>query len=345
MKITMLGASGSGKTSYMSMMMQQFVNDTQNGFYLVDSSGNIEQEVYLKLLIDKVSTIINGKFPDSTVINSVLQLVLMHNTEEVIDIDWIDYKGGLIKNIDLNNSDTNEILATLISSDVILVFVDTEFLATEENEYQVKSKTGINDLIFLLNLVYKKTNASKLNVLFVLSKADSNHSQAYGEDRLISRCHELFKPHFSRCPRNARYAYVCVGSIGINRVKSTVNETIDTFGNSTRRITNEIISSDIAPYNIAASFAYCLYMACVSAIESTANEIADKSSALNQLCAGFDSVQRIIDFLFCKSKKRYAVHSLKRAIELEQVEVAALDRYRDQLYQIWKGVIKTVPTL
>lgn len=186
MKITMLGTSGSGKTVYMSAMSELFFNGAVNGYTIANRGNNYDSSTFITKGFDDVNTLYQyGRFPSGTSSCIVMPLELRYKGHQVIDIDWIDYRGGAIKELanGVENPQNTEILATLIASDVVMIFVDAAVLKVCSNNIIARSRVGANEISQLLSLVARKKH---IDVIFLLSKFDSSIIDA-------SKDYEFFK--------------------------------------------------------------------------------------------------------------------------------------------------------
>ena len=101
-RITMLGISGSGKTSFLSGVYQTMIMDSFHGLSLVPSidSGNSYQQ------IGQIADIalINRKdfdFADGTLETTIFPLTLQNRGKEICRFDFTDYAGGDVLNLSL----------------------------------------------------------------------------------------------------------------------------------------------------------------------------------------------------------------------------------------------------
>ena len=137
-RITMLGISGSGKTSFLSGVYQTMIMDSFHGLSLVPSidSGNSYQQ------IGQIADIalINRKdfdFADGTLETTIFPLTLQNRGKEICRFDFTDYAGGDVLNI-LNargdmSSGAKALKNQLLGSDAVLVFADATVLCQGKN--------------------------------------------------------------------------------------------------------------------------------------------------------------------------------------------------------------------
>ena len=125
MKITMLGTSGSGKTTYLSALLGILYDGAIDGFHITPCDTT---DAEINRQIEEINTLYrDGKFPDGTADDiRNLSLSLCKNQFKLVDFDFIDYRGGALEEIakDENSSKTQDLTTALLASDVALVFID-----------------------------------------------------------------------------------------------------------------------------------------------------------------------------------------------------------------------------
>lgn len=336
MKVTMLGTSGSGKTVYMSAMSQLLFHGRINGYGLKSRDNTPEGNAFTNIHIEDINSLYeSGKFPSGTSKNTLMALELVRNGEHIMDIDWIDYRGGAIKDIILGNvtQENSEVRATLLASDVIMVFVDSSILKATPNDIFVRSRVGANYISQLLSYIVERKH---VNIMFLLSKADSsnvNIKQDLAE--LTERIERIYSRFFSdTCTDISQYPVIPVGAVGIGNVKSS--QTWESNNNGTQLISkHEIIAfSNMNTYKIAASFAKALLLCLDSEINRKNTETPLLAKELENLTKDFGPAKNAIDMLFFGSQRRGRIHDLKQMIEENRNEIRRLQPHRANLQRI-----------
>ena len=342
MIITMLGYTGSGKTTYMSAMSQLFVDGDVQGFYLRDRPGIQDNKFFIRKAFKGVNTIFTeNRFPDGTSSSTTMYLSLFrsidyNHNDYIIDIDWIDYRGGMIMDIAHGNQedDVAQLSTVLMATDVVLVFVDATILKNETSEYKIKSLIGANEIVNVLNDIY---NIKPIEIVFLLSKSDSDLIDIGTDLQMLkSRAEKAFNMFFIKNnlePSN--FQFIPVGSVGINRVKTSIIVEPKTR----QKVYSVSIIDDPLPYNIHISFAYALEKCIVGAMRNKEDEFDKITKRLKDKESHYGWFQKFWDSLLFGSRTRNEIIDIKNDLNNKHLEILQLNPYRDALSSIWKGRI------
>lgn len=232
MRITMLGTSGSGKTCFMNAMTELFVQNSISGFKLCNKDREIQGDGNIMTSTLKGSDSFDkGMFPLGTNTTTVYDLELQNRDSHVVDITWLDYRGGAIPDIVTNKgnvADAMELHVALLASDVVLVFVDAALLKLymdKGKDLAARRQTGAVVVELLLEEIKKKNPYAV--VYFLLSKFDSssiNEKEACFEEMRKYVIKKLYKEHFiARTYLSAQTEVFPVGVVGFDNVETTVN--------------------------------------------------------------------------------------------------------------------------
>lgn len=336
MRITMLGVSGAGKTCYMSAMSQLFYHSVTNGFYLKDR-GHKSDGYFNHRTFEDINTIISdSSWPDGTATTTNMQLSLEHEGVHVMEIDWIDYKGGLVDEIDKGNFDEEAaILETiLLASDVILVFIDAIVLKNENNIYKVKHLIGANAISRLLTSIVRTNN--NCNIVFLLSKVGSDLIKMENDySTLLQKSRNAYDVFFSQLGNaNIKCPFIPIDCVGFNKVITRVIE-----DERRNKCYQADIMADIEPYNIDVSFAYALTQCLIKKRSYNEENFLRVRKRLSELESNFGSIKQIIDILFRRSKRRLEILTQKDNYNMYLQEYDNLKRYEKDLLEIWEGKI------
>jgi len=175
MRITMVGASGSGKTSFLSGVYQSMVDDSINGLKFVPV-GNISDKMKGISRLSEVSIIENGlRFASGTASTTTFPLTLKKRDDKICDFEFIDYRGGTIEDMfagDADAKDAAEIQEHIRKSDAVIVFADSVLLSHYQNIQQCRLATKANRINILFDLLSQHFEKWNLSVLLALTKAD-----------------------------------------------------------------------------------------------------------------------------------------------------------------------------
>lgn len=340
MKITMLGTSGSGKTVYMSAMSELFFNGVVSGYTIANRENSYDSSSFINRGFDDVNTLYQyGRFPSGTSSSIVMPLELRYRGYHVIDIDWIDYRGGAIKELanGVENSQNAEILAALIASDVVMIFVDAAVLKVCKNDMIARSRVGANEISQLLSLVARK---KRIDVIFLLSKFDSSIIDANRDyDILKKRIASIYSRFFSEMNTSIdQCSVIPVGAVGVGNVKTTYEWKEDGSGGKILVFQNSVTDfENMKTLNIASSFATALLKCLISETNKLNTDASKIANELDRLKRNFGPVKNLLDILFNSSKKRERIFDLERIILESRSEVIKLSPHKAQLESIAQG--------
>lgn len=265
-----------------------------------------------------------------------MPLELRYRGKKVIDIDWIDYRGGAIKELALGdrNDQNAEIYATLIASDIIMVFVDAAVLKVCKNDTVARSKVGAIEISQVLNWVAQKRH---IDVVFLLSKADSsiiNISRDY--EFLKTRIEKIYSRFLVETGNNiSQYPVIPIGAVGYGNVNTSYKWYSDDEGGQVLVFEN-IISNveNLDTFNIASSFATVLLKCLESEIGQLNTNARKLEKELRGLTEKFGLAKNIIDILFNKSFHREKIYDLEQKIIDNRREILNLEPHKANLEHI-----------
>lgn len=246
MKITMIGISGSGKTTYMAALHEVLgINQVKN-YFITPTAGDMTKGIkrfgqFGDLSFAKTDSNENivYKFPEATSQTTFWSFDLLHNSlrnsQTVCNFEWIDYRGGLLQNIftDLDHmpddSRTRDLTAHISFSNAVFLFADSVMLTKTKNPSERKILTGarlINQWLRLFSVHYPNRN---LTVMIILSKADSDLIEdEWKEDnyaKLVKAGSECFD-EVVRLSHLSKPNWICgivpIGAIGNGHLKSNI---------------------------------------------------------------------------------------------------------------------------
>ena len=340
MKITMLGTTGSGKTVYMSAMAELFFHGNMDGYSIGNRNTGYESDAFVYRGFDEGNTLYqSGRFPSGTSSSLVMPLELRFRGTRILDIDWIDYRGGAIKELALGVDDPEnaEIFAALIASDVVLVFVDAAVLKVCENKFAARAMVGANEISQLLSMVSRK---KRIDVLFLLSKADSSIINIAKDLPMFQeRIDMLYGKFFSDTNTSiTQYNIIPVAACGYGNVQTTYKWESDGKGGQQLIFDNKVTNfAGVNPVNVASSFAMALLKCLDRELKRLHTDAASLARELEALEKNFGPVKNLIDMLFYKSKKREHIHDLKSIILESRGDIRALSPHRPWLDRIISG--------
>lgn len=133
-KVTVIGFTGSGKTTYLTGMYIRMSRGVKH-FSLVAKDHSMD--LYLEKLWDMIC---DGQEPDPSNKLETYDFHIAHNRKPVCDFEWLDYPGGLL--IDTLSENRQRLENDIKSSDCLLLIIDGKLLsdisAMNAEDYQQK---------------------------------------------------------------------------------------------------------------------------------------------------------------------------------------------------------------
>ncbi len=336
MKITMLGFTSSGKTTYLSALLGLFYQGSVDGFsFRVPNNRSAE----VNKVIDRIDTLNKfGVFPDATVGDiTKLSLELYKNNNHLIDFEFIDYRGGALNDIAKNeNTDaTIELETTILASDVVLVFVDAVKLNECRNDNVARNYLGVLPITTVLSRAKEEAAKSnkKIRIVFVLTKTDASTLINTSIQSLKTRVKSLYSNLYLRFGQEAdEFKIYDIGTVGKHCVQTNTQWKIEN-GIRTLICDNQITDMNFRPFNIAAVFAQAL-------LESINNSEYSSEILSNLLIAkesNFGKLRQLFDILFNKSSRRLEIRDIKATLEESRRNLARLKSYNLELIRITRS--------
>ena len=186
-KVTMLGDSGSGKTTFMvGMLGSMLPGEPGSGYAVYSAQRNDGLD-----LIDSWRRLRRaGTFPDPTFAGGYKEYRFSVNRslgDPILSVDWLDYRGGAIADGD-EHDDAADLVARLEVSDSIYLALDGEEIGkwvadlvtnrvTARGSYQaVQDQLGIQHLAQLVGPAVNKrkdvTGGHQQSIVVLLTKSD-----------------------------------------------------------------------------------------------------------------------------------------------------------------------------
>lgn len=271
MKITMLGRSSSGKTTYMSALYDVLGDNSVRGFHIQPTAHTYPDSILKLGQFADISFFNRGLiFPDGTVQTTVWTFDLFYYDRLAASFEWIDYRGGLLDNVLEGDAGSNgqrsnqfhDLLTHISQSEAIIVFLDSIVLTHTKNPTLRKRQSGASAVSVLLRNFAIFFPNRPLNLVIVLTKADSDlipeQWKANNYKMLLDLGRSLFadvvvKCHGEGVPWSA--AIAPVGAIGSGNVSSTATMSENPLVPLTVQTS---ITNYPEPFNVAETLFYCI---------------------------------------------------------------------------------------
>lgn len=320
MKITMLGISRSGKTSYYGSLLNELYKNENgvNGFY-IKGRDDIEEKKIAKIY-DKIGHPLHAIFPEfpvGTVNVNSLTLPLYKDGRLILTFDFIDYAGGDLAKIDCGEKMIEQLTTAIELSDVSIVLVDAILLSMYQEDIKMaREKLGVNTIISVLLKAKREllSSGKRIKVIFMLTKTDVmgiSGEIPYLKDRILQLYQDLFIQ--SIISRND-YAIFDVAVAG----KGNVETTILREENGGFQIINAITNTPNGK-NIVSVLAKAILFA----YENITYNISEISHILEEKRRRYNWFMKLIDLLFGGRRHR-DIHELECRLEDNRIELRNL---------------------
>ncbi|MCI9404846.1 MAG: hypothetical protein HFJ22_05395 [Clostridia bacterium] len=338
MNITILGYTGSGKTTYLSAMLSRFFDEDVDGFRINQEYDNdsIDEFVIQNARITRYnskngSVYSNIKFPPATDSNeiTIIPCNLTYNNDSVLNFNIIDYPGGRLRNIAQGDTDNNlEKLASLLfTSDVAIVFIDAEQLSYFGSNMSIaRNKLGVNYIREILISATQKSKESNRNLqtIFVLSKIDSELLKGADIITLKNKVADLYGNYFMSTGNVFDINKVMeLGVLGYGNVRTTADK-----GMGYINTINEITCTNYVPINVASIFAKSWLLA----KDNINCDIRNFEQQIDRMKMGFWG--NLIDVLFRHSNQRNTIREKQIQLDEYKENLSRIELYATQLRRI-----------
>ena len=270
-RITMLGVSMSGKTSFLSGVYQTMMVDSFQGLSLVSSVGGEEDYEMISEIADIALINRDGfEFPAGTDRTTVFPLMLQKGSRDICRFEFTDYRGGDIEEILKKHSEymesARDIRNRLVKSDAILIFADAVELSLGSSRVHWQAAVKATKINPMFRALVNEMGDRPLTVLIVLSKTDDPTIPEYMKvndfavlvDRAVEAFHAVFEIVDSNYERGWSFGVVPVSTVGEGNSETTTQ--LNAAGQKTRvsRVKDGCVPE---PFNIGETMVYTI--ACI----------------------------------------------------------------------------------
>jgi len=288
MIITSLGISGSGKTVFLSTLLDSLhsaVNAVDN-FYLADR--NVEggelltdtlkhKNISIASNLHKIGEDNFKGYPTGTTSTVFREFSLLNGKENILDIGWLDFKGGLLSTDEEDDSqDKDDLYSFLDKSTATIVYLDAYRITKAKNIKQARRQVGADVIGNILSHFESSKEDKVVNILFVLTQVDALEDSKWIGDGsykpLTDYTLEVLGGIRNMINRNLIWncGIVAVSAVGIgNNKRQIVQEA--TF-NKPIEVIDEIIDEP-EPLNIVESFFWLIACEVASQRQKTHSSI------------------------------------------------------------------------
>lgn len=312
-KITMLGISGSGKTSFFSGLYHSLIagtvkskdKTTMVNLIGLDDDGGIDRltglstaQIMEQYKISNVMGNREGTWEISD-FNFKLEIIDRQSKQYEVPIHIYDYRGGLLQvTRDEDEKEEAEILMTkVINSHVLLIMADAIQLTNNaHNSVRRKEKTGADKINTIMKSLIKSMRKESVTVLLLLTKSDSEKiDQSYkmdGYKKMRELAKETFDSVFAysellKKERNWNFGIVPITAVGEGNVNTRYIE------GASRFICELKNDADPQQKNIDNALLYSVYQTLKNRMHNYERKIEECTAVIQQgKKFGFDFFER-----------------------------------------------------
>ena len=306
MRVTMLGISGSGKTSFMAGLAQRMSQDSVSGYTISPAALSAMDAAFARANLQQIQFAQNNfTFPIGTTSTTTWTFNLLRSGKEVCFFEWIDFRGGYLDQLhdgikEGNETELQEFLAYVQASDAVIIFVDSiRAVKYHKSPGAFQQFTKVPGIFrFLIDI---SRNSRPKTFIIVGTKADSDlippALQANGFAGLSNIVAEATKSFYTPLLENHwSGAIASVGAVGVGKVVSTVK-----VASSFREV--DMVSTEIKdfpdPVNVELPVLYCLYEELRKAVAVGSRRIGQQNDEIERILAE----KTLLNFLWAKIAK------------------------------------------
>lgn len=186
-KITMLGASQSGKTCFI-YAMYDFMQRSRNGFSFI--AKNYDDDADLSEGWESIAY--DGVWPPGTAETRDYDFNVLFHSKKILDFSWCDYRGGVLRERS-TNEDVQKLMSRIKDSSCLIICVGADkvkdIIANESSRNAMELKR-LNSFIAR----YSAENNKRIPIIFALTKADMYTPDE--QKKLMSVVKTFFDPLF-----------------------------------------------------------------------------------------------------------------------------------------------------
>lgn len=212
-KITALGLSGSGKSCYILGLYAQMAVGV-NSFTITATNDNTRKLIdETEILGDKGRGM--NRFPSGTSLNDRIdyKFRLNYQSGPIMAVKWMDYAGGLLRDLGANSDVYSELEETIKNSSALCIFIDGEDLCYSTFE-EKKEKVAWHCALKINPFITKFSNSHNNNlppIIFVITKVDLCRQYIKDEDEIYKIISECFSSVFGERTENVYITSVTLG--------------------------------------------------------------------------------------------------------------------------------------
>lgn len=213
-QVTMIGNTGSGKTTYLIGMYAEMSVGINNYFLTSDQDTHVDLTSAWSALIEE------GLLPKGTEDSKSFQFMFRYGMTPLLSLEWIDYRGGAVRGKS-DDPDTVGLLNRLGESDSLYLTLDGALLASvlagERNaERRLREATAqYNNMLTTVSDQRKAENLIPPSVVLLVTKSDLLIDHLDGDpDERRRTLVDWISARFAQIIEPDRDVAVCIVSLG-----------------------------------------------------------------------------------------------------------------------------------
>ena len=338
MIVCSLGTSGSGKTVYLSSLMDNLFSPANSiaDYYLSDIDDADYKNIFEDILdIDKISLNSNidltqtepdfSGFPAGTRTTVAREFSLRSSFGELLPVTWVDYKGGLISNALGSSEEMQGLYGYLEASSALVVFVDGYRIAHAESTKQARLHTDANKIAQVVSHMIRNFKKTNFSILFVVTQIDAIEDLSFlGKEKnwepLIAKTKETYDGVIKsiKLTSNWKIGMVAVSAVGMgNNVRTTIKS--ESSNDFLPNVTKDKIVAYPAPVNIVESFFWLASQEMLN-IKPSYKQI---DAIVKKVHAEHNSNKKTDRFSFFKKQDPEEIRIVEKRVEAELSKLSA----------------------
>ncbi|GHT35839.1 hypothetical protein FACS189434_14060 [Bacteroidia bacterium] len=208
-KVTVIGDTSSGKTSFLYAMYNFIAMGYVDGFTMSATDNMVDYTLQEKFAQLANATLGMRRFPGASTVREVYEFELQYGFQEIAKFEWIDYPGGYISE---NGEGRNELTNDLRNSDAWVIFIDGEkLLSVLEDEMSIIAICGKYNR-FVSRLINQGISIPK-SLPIIITKGDLIANS--GIENWKEKVQETIKQGISPCFTSTFNSLVSISTVSL----------------------------------------------------------------------------------------------------------------------------------
>ncbi len=207
LKLTMIGPSGTGKSCYLYATYFRMLEGIGGfNFNCKDYNQGLDLQDAWDMMLD------DGVWPAGTAESTAFDFTCFYRGSSIGDFEWLDYRGGLLKQREEKDNDVAQFLQHVQNSDAILVCLPADLVLSSRSGENKKQCAQWRSMATRLQALVGKATDGNPNaaLIFLITKSDWCKSADDGK-YCVKTVKECFKKYFYGTPEHVMIAATRLG--------------------------------------------------------------------------------------------------------------------------------------